>query len=127
MKRILLMILGAIVVLTISACSGKVDDSTSEKYINKAEEVISLLNEGNYKEIRKMFDEEMESKLSEEQMEELTPIIEQSGTFDKIDKASIEEKDGFYVTVLVAKYSKEKRVFTISFNKKEEIAGLFIK
>lgn len=34
---------------------------------------------------------------------------------------------GVYVTVLVAKYSEKKRVYTISFNEAEEIVGLFIK
>ncbi|WP_068677110.1 DUF3887 domain-containing protein [Oceanobacillus sp. Castelsardo] len=128
MKRILLTILGSMAILTLVACGGNtVDDSTSEKYISKAEEIVSLLNEINYKAIHEMFDEQMKTGLPEEQMEELTPIIEKSGDFEKIDKSSVEKKDGFYIVVLVAKYSNENRVFTITFNNKDEVAGLFIK
>lgn len=128
MKRMLLTMLSALAMLTLVACGGnKVDDSTSEKYIGKAEEIVSLLNEGKYNDVHAMFDDQMKTGLPEEQMEELTPIIEQSGNFEEIDKSSVEEKDGLYVVVLVAKYSKENRVFTITFNDKDEVAGLFIK
>ncbi|MFD1350472.1 DUF3887 domain-containing protein [Oceanobacillus caeni] len=128
MKKFLATILGFMAILTLVACGGNtVDDSTSEKYISKAEEVVSLLNELNYKEVHEMFNEQMKTELPEEQMEELTPIIEKSGDFEKIDKSSVEEKDGYYIVVLVAKYSDENRVFTISFDNKDEVAGLFIK
>lgn len=128
MKKFLATILGFMAILTLVACGGNtVDDSTSEKYISKAEEVVSLLNELNYKEVHEMFNEQMKTELPEEQMEELTPIIEESGDFEKIDKSSVEEKDGYYIVVLVAKYSDENRVFTISFDNKDEVAGLFIK
>ncbi|RCO09092.1 hypothetical protein DTX79_11225 [Bacilli bacterium] len=49
MKKFLATILGFMAILTLVACGGNtVDDSTSEKYISKAEEVVSLLNELNY-------------------------------------------------------------------------------
>ena len=128
MKRILLMVLGVVMLFTLAACGGnKVGDATAKKYIAKAEDVVSLLNEAKYEDIYAMFDEQMKTGLPVEQMEELTPIIEQSGSFEKIDKSSVEEKDGFYVVVLVAKYSEEKRIYTITLNEQEEVAGLFIK
>ncbi|MDQ0156964.1 hypothetical protein J2S07_003289 [Robertmurraya andreesenii] len=92
-----------------------------------AEEVVSLLNEAKYGDIHTMFDETMKTELTEEQMGLLTPVIEQSGDFDKIDKSSVEEKDGHHIVTLVSKYSKENRIYTITFNDKEEIAGLFVK
>ena len=69
----------------------------------------------------------MTAGLKKEKMNELTPVIEKAGTFEKIEKQSIEEKDGLYTVILVAKYSKEQRTFIITYNDKEEIAGLFIK
>lgn len=69
----------------------------------------------------------MKTALSEEKMKNLTPVIEKTGTFEKIEKKSIEEKDGLYTVVLVAKYSKEQRTFIVTYNDKEEIAGLYIK
>lgn len=128
MRKVLLLMLGVMMVFVLAACGGsKVDDATAEKYTTKAEEVVSLLNEANYTEVHAMFAEDMKTGLPVEQMADLTPIIEGSGNFEKIDKSSVEEKDGFYVTVLVAKYSKEKRIYTISFNEQEQVVGLFIK
>ncbi|PFK30459.1 hypothetical protein COI93_22295 [Bacillus cereus] len=128
MKRILLTMLSVMVVFVLVACGGnKVDDKDSKKYITRAEEIVSLLNEAKYKEIHAMFDNKMKTGLPEEKMKELAPIIEKAGKFEKIDKSSVEEKDGIYVVVLVAKYSNDNRIFTISFNDKEEVAGLFIK
>ena len=76
--------------------------------------------------MREKFDSKMKAALSEEKMKDLTPIIEKAGTFEKIEKQSIEEKDGLYTVILVAKYSKEQRTFIITYNDKEEIAGLVI-
>ncbi|SCC36472.1 Uncharacterized protein BW664_03007 [Bacillus mycoides] len=73
------------------------------------------------------FDSKMKTALSEEKMKDLTPTIEKAGTFERIEKKSIEEKDGLYTVVLVAKYSKEQRTFIVTYNDKEEIAGLYIK
>ena len=128
MKKNLMAMLGAVLILMLAACAGsKVDDSTSEKYISQSEEIISLLNESNYEEVRAMFNDEMKTSLPVEDMEELTPIIQGSGSFEEIDKSDVEEKEGLYTTVLVAKYSDENRVYTITYNDDDEVAGLFIK
>lgn len=110
------------------ACGGnKVEEETAEKYIAEAKEVVNLLNDGNYEEVHSKFDSVMTESLSVVAMEELTPIIEGSGNFQGINKESVEEQDGYYITVLAAKYSKENRIFTITFNKSDEIAGLHIR
>lgn len=127
MRKTVLVMLSAFVMLMLVACGNKVDEATSEKYIAKAEEVVTLLNEANYSDIFEMFDEQMKAGLPTEDMEELTPIFEQSGEFEKINKSSVEEKDGNYIVVLAANYSEENRVFTISFNTNDEVVGLFIK
>lgn len=128
MRKMLLIIISAIAVFALVACTGnKVDESTSKKIISKAEGIVSLLNETKYKEVHEKFDSKMKAGLPEEKMKDLTPVIEKAGTFEKIEKQSIEEKDGLYTVILVAKYSKEQRTFIITYNDKEEIAGLFIK
>ncbi|ALQ68588.1 DUF3887 domain-containing protein [Bacillus thuringiensis] len=128
MRKMLLILLSAIAVFALAACTGnKVDKNTSKKFIPKAEEIVSLLNEAKYKEVHEKFDSKMKAGLPEEKMKDLTPVIEKAGTFEKIEKQSIEENDGLYTVILVAKYSKEQRTFIITYNDKEEIAGLFIK
>lgn len=127
-KRIVLLMVGLVMIVGLAACGGKkVDDATEEKYRKNAEEVVALLNDGNYTELHTKFDETMATGLPVDAMGELTPLIEQSGNYEKVDKFSIEEKDGNYITVLVAKYSAEKRIYTISFNEQEEVIGLYIK
>ena len=115
-----------VAMFVLAACGNKVDEDVSEKYIKKAEEIVVLLNDANYQEVHAMFNEEMAVGLPVVAMEELTSVFEQSGDFEKINKSSIEEKDGYYVVVLAANYSGENRVFTISFNDQDEVAGLFI-
>ena len=127
MKKLLNILLGSLMVILLIGCSNTVDDETSDKYISAAKEVVEKLQNENYEEIYAQLDSTMKASLSTEQMAELGPIIEESGEFQSFDKQSIEEKDGFYVVVLVAKYSDQNRVYTVSFNSEDEIAGLFIK
>ncbi len=127
MKRKLLFLFSVLAVLALAACGNKVDEATAEKYTGKAEEVILLLSEGKYEEVHAMFNEEMEDALPVGEMDALTPLIEEAGKFEKINKASVEEKDGYYVTVTVAKYSKKNRIFTITFDENDNIAGLYVK
>lgn len=128
MRKIIFTIIGALLVMSLVACGGnKVDDAKAEKYTAKAEEVILLLNDGNYEAVYETFDDVMKAGLPVAAMGELTPIIEESGQFEGIDKASVEEKGGIYTSVSRAKYSNKNRIYTISFNSDDEVVGLFIK
>lgn len=127
MKKGLHFLLFSFIFLILVACGNKVDDEIASKYVGKAEEVVLLLNAGNYEEVHSLFNSKMKEGLSVEQMGELTPIIEESGEFENIDKSSVEEKDGHYIVVLVANYSDKNRVYTITFDGNDEIAGLYIK
>jgi len=127
MRKILSVLLGALVALMLVGCGSNVDDATANKYIEQAKTVVENLNNENYEDIQSQFDAKMKANLTTEQMAELAPIIEASGQFQEFDKQSVEEKDGYYTTILVAKYSEENRIYTISFNEQDEIVGLYIK
>lgn len=123
-----MMLVSILFVLILVACGGnKVDEATAEKYLAKAEEVILLLNDGDYEAVYEKFNAQMQAGLPVNKMEELRPIIEEAGSFEEISKASVEEKDGIHITVSQAKYSDQKRIYTISFDQNDNIAGLFIK
>lgn len=123
-----MMLVSILFVLILVACGGnKVDEATAEKYLAKAEEVILLLNDGDYEAVYEKFNAQMQAGLPVSKMEELRPIIEEAGSFEEISKASVEEKDGIHITVSQAKYSDQKRIYTISFDQNDNIAGLFIK
>lgn len=116
-----------LMVFIFSACGSRVDNNVAMKYIKHAEEVVDHLNNQNYEAVYDEFNREMQASLHLEDMNQLTDILEQAGTFEEIEKKSVDEKDGYYVTVLVAKYSEASHVFTITFTKDDEIAGLYIK
>lgn len=114
--------------MLLSACGEeKVDEATAEKYVAKAEELVLDLNEENYEAVYEQFNQTMKAGLPVEEMKGLGPVIEASGEFEAFDDAAVELNEGYYVVVLVGKYSNDKRVFTISFNEADEIGGLYIK
>lgn len=128
MKKFTAYLIGFCLVVVLAACGGaKVDEKTSDKYITKAENVVELLNKQKYEDVTSMFDSTMKENLPVDKLKELEPMLQESGEFEKIKKSSIEKKDDNYIVVLVANYNKDQRVFTISFNKDEEVVGLFIK
>ena len=112
--------------LLLTGCGNKVDDTTSKTYINKAEEVVQWINESEFEKVAAQFDEKMAANLTVEQLNEITPIITASGQFEKIEKQSVEEKDGNKIVVLVAKYSEENRIYTVTYDAEDQIAGLFV-
>ena len=126
MKRII-MLFGAVLVLLLAACGSNVDEQTEKKITKQAKEVVALLNEEKYEEVTEKFSSKMKRDLTADKLGEASTIVKDSGTFEKFDKSTVIEKENNYVAVLVAKYSKDKRVFTISFNKQDEVVGLYLK
>lgn len=128
MRNVFILLVGGLLLVVLSACGGnKVDEATAETFTQRAEEVILLLDEGDYEAVFETFNDEMQAGLPVSELAELGPIIEESGELEEIDKASVEEKDGYYISVSRAKYTEENRVFTITFNADGEVAGLFMK
>lgn len=129
MKTIRIALLGIIMLIVLAACGGgNVDEATAEKYSSKAEEVITLLNNGHYDELYEMFDATMKTALPLENMAEVfMPVIEESGDFEKMNKSTVNEDDGLFITISSAKYSNKNRIYTITFNQDDEVAGLYVK
>ena len=125
MKKISLLLCSVLLALALAACNN-VDDATAETYIAKAEEVVKFLNEGEFEQITAQFDAQMAAQLSAEQLTQITPVLDASGEIEKYEKQSVQEKDGNKTVVLVAKHSKEKRIYTVTYNSNDEIVGLFV-
>ena len=126
MKKWKFIVCSMLAVVLLAACGNKVDEETEGKYIDKAEEVVHFLNEGEFDKIVEQLNEDMKAKLTEEQLAEITPILEESGSYKGIKKQSVQEKDGIIVVVLVGEYSEEDRIYTVSYDAEERIAGLFV-
>lgn len=127
MKKMHVMFISICVLVLLAGCGSKVDDTTAQTYISKAEEVVQMLNNGEYESVTEQFDETMKASLSAEQLAEIEPLLTASGEFKAIEKQSVEEKDGMKIVVLIANYSEEKRIFTITYDANDKIAGFFIK
>lgn len=126
MRKILLMILSITTIIGLAACGEKIDDETADKYVSKAEEVVSLLNDKQYDDLRAMFDATMKEELTDTELKQLAPYIEEAGHFETIDKSSVERDDPYYVVILSVKYSNDTLIYTISFNENDEVSGLFV-
>ena len=126
MKKKIVILCSMLMVLVLAACGNKVDEATANTYIEKATEVVNWLNEEEYEKVTAQFDEKMKANLTEAQLAEISPILEESGTLEEIQKQSVEEKDGIKVVVLVAKHTEDKRIYTISYDSEDKIAGLFV-
>ncbi|MFC6331897.1 DUF3887 domain-containing protein [Paenibacillus septentrionalis] len=127
LKNMVLILISICMVALLAGCGNKVDDVTAQKYAGKAEEVIQLLNAGEYDSIMEQFDETMKANLTAEQLAQIEPVLTASGEFKGIGKQTVEEKDGMKIVVLVANYSEDKRIFTITYDANDKIAGFFVK
>lgn len=127
-KKITILLLTGFLFILVGCVSGNVDEETAQTYTAKAEDAIQLLNDGKFEELYGQFDEKMSSELSVEKMNaEVTPVIEESGEFQSFDQSSVEMKEGYYIVTITGNYSNVNRVYTITFDPEDKIAGLFVK
>ena len=126
MKKWKFIVCSMLAVILLSACGNKVDEETEGKYIDKAVEVVHFINAGEFDKVIEQLNENMKAKLTAEQLAEITPILEESGSYKGIKKQSVQEKDGIIVVVLVGEYSEEDRIYTVSYDEEERSAGLFV-
>lgn len=126
MKKLIILVVATAFIL--AACgSNKVDESTANTYIDKAEKVVTLLNEENFDELRTMFDDTMQDALTVDQLQQTNDIVKESGTFVSFEKSSVSFREGYYMVSLTTEYSEDKRVYTVTFDQQQRMAGLYVK
>ena len=126
MKKWAIVLVGLLISVLLVGCGDKADEDTKEVYSAKAEQVVNWINEKNYDKITEQFDENLKTQLTVEQLAQIEPVIVASGNFEKVEKSTVEEKDGMKIVVLVTQYSDDKRIFTVTYDSEEKIAGLFV-
>lgn len=126
MKKWNVIVCSILAVLLLAACGNKVDDTTANLYTSKAEEVVHFINNGEFDKVVEQFDERMKESVTAEQLAEITPVLEESGSYEGIKKQSVQEKDGNKIVVIVGEHSEEDRVYTVTFDANDQIAGLYV-
>ncbi|GGG29579.1 hypothetical protein GCM10007425_25270 [Lysinibacillus alkalisoli] len=123
--KALLVVISSLCIL-LAACSSNVESDVATDYEKEAHTIIELLYASDFEAVYQRFDTEMQKALPIAKLEELTPVIQEAGEFVSFKKTAVDEKDGLYVVTTVAEYSKEKRVFTLTFDQEKQVKGLFI-
>lgn len=126
MKKWQLIVCSIVAVVLLAACGNKVDEETENTYVEKAEAIVHYLNEGKFDQVFDKLNASMQSQVTAEQLAEIKPVLEASGDYEGIEKQSVEEKDNIKVVVIVGKHSEENRIYTVSYDESDEIAGLFV-
>ncbi|PID15398.1 hypothetical protein CSV63_06320 [Sporosarcina sp. P34] len=126
MKKLVILALATVFLL--AACGkNKVDESAATEYIKKSKEAITLFNEEKFDEMRTMFDATMKDALSVEQLQEVADIVKESGEFVGFEKESVTKKEQYFVATIATKYKEDNRVYTITLDEQQRVAGFFVK
>ena len=124
--------------ILLAACSNKssdknfsISDGEKEKYIETAQNTITLFNEQKSDEIREISDEILKNALTDDKLSEIYEHLKTCGEFEKFLESNMTgvEQNGqtFIVVVQQAKYKENTLTYTISFDKDEKLAGIFYK
>lgn len=125
-NKLLVVVISILCLISLVACGNKVDNETKTLYISQAEEVVNLLTAGDFDTLITHFDAPLKEQLTKDKLAQITPIVEAAGQYVGVKKSSVQEKDGYYITVLVVEFAKKNHVVTVSYNSNNEISGLFI-
>lgn len=104
------------------------DKYDKEKLKSSVELIINDLNEEKYEDIINMGSENLKYQLTLDKLKDAWQGISRNlGNYKEISKVDFTEKNGNAVVLTIAKYEKREVQFTISFNTKMEMEGIYIR
>lgn len=129
MKKIILVV--AIILCGICLCSCAVklpDDMTEEKTNESAANIIEILNNKDYDAFNEKSEQVLIDAFAKSPLSEAwEPFYTEAGSFEKIEKTTLQESKGYAVAIVQAKYSNKTVVFTLSFNSDYQLGGIYFK
>lgn len=137
MRKIVSLLTMFILMGMLAGCgkSTELADVFDEKeVISKAENAVTVANEGGFEGYYELWDDSLKSKILEKDYnEQFLAVVEKKGEFKGIGKSVVvgqtDEKTGknYAVAVLVGEYSDGKIQYTISFDEDMNMIGFYIK
>lgn len=132
MKRFLLIIS---LFMLVGCSSNNIPEGFDEETLNqKAESIVTLLNNNQLDEVYSMFRSDIQTMVSVEELDKIiTDKLDVIGDFKEISQIAITDtKDPstselYAVFIIVSEHVDGKSTYTISFNKSLEIVGFYIK
>ncbi len=122
-----------LITIVLSGCRGQALSPifNAEAVEQTAQEVVCLLNQQDSEGLLALSDARLAEVLTEDMLAQIYDALAEGGAFEEFGQARVsgmtDEATGedFAVVVLVAKYQNRSFVYTISFNERMELAGLY--
>lgn len=137
MRKIISLLTMFIIMGMLAGCgkSTELADVFDEKeVISKAENAVTVANEGGFEAYYELWDDSLKPKILEKDYnEQFLAMVEKKGEFKGIGKTVVvgqtDEKTGknYAIAVLVGEYSEGKIQYTISFDEDMNMIQFFIK
>ena len=122
MKKLRLFLMVALGCVMLVGCSSKKlsDDFNEEELKTTTENVIQMLCNAEYDQIKEMLGQQLiDAGVTEKIKEVWEPMAKDLGKFDSYDKEA--------TVVIISKFENGKAQFTISYNKDMKLTGFYIK
>ena len=101
-----------------------------QKLIQKTEEVLKILDEGDYQQLISLCDEKMKKGLSQEKLSEAIDSLGERGAYEKMTSQNfvcVDGREKMATGEVVALYQQRSVTYTISFNEDYQLTGLYMK
>lgn len=116
-------------IMLISCGMEKLSDKYNEETLTKAtENIIAILNEGNYEEVVANGGSTMEKEGSADRLKSVhESIIKNAGDFESNTDMIFQEKNDYAVVITKAKYENKTIQYTFTFGEDLKVYELFMK
>ena len=120
--------------LLLTACSAPPPlspDFNEDEVKQAAENVVTLLNAQDKEGLRAIFTEQMKAAITDDVFIQIYAALEDGGNFEAIESINVAGStdnntgEEFATAAVKAKYENKSFIYTISFNKQMQVAGLF--
>jgi uncharacterized protein (UPF0333 family) len=121
-------------VVFLAGCAPKLSEDFNEAEVKQAaENVIDLLNAQDSEGLRALFTTQMNAAITDEVLTQIYAALAEGGPFETIENmivaGSTDQSSGveYAVVTVQAKYKLRSFIYTISFDKQLNLAGLYYK